>query len=127
MKALEAELEDPASWLGLSTIESSWDRARTRDLSPTHRASTARRSTTDWRAACICCSPRAATTSGRASLKRANTVILGLGHATLTAVNGAVPLTVVDVPGVIIAGVTIDASTVESPVLLEVGKKNDYG
>jgi hypothetical protein len=54
-------------------------------------------------------------------------VILGLGHATLTAVNGAVPLTVVDVPGVIIAGVTIDASTVESPVLLEVGKKNDYG
>jgi hypothetical protein len=54
-------------------------------------------------------------------------LILGLGHATLTAVNGAVPLTVVDVPGVIIAGVTIDASTVESPVLLEVGKKNDYG
>jgi hypothetical protein len=49
------------------------------------------------------------------------------GHATLTAVNGAVPLTVVDVPGVIIAGVTIDASTVKSPVLPEVGKTNDYG
>ena len=58
------------------------------------------------------------------SVKRANTVALGLGHATLTAVNGAVPLTVADVPGVIIAGVTIDAGTVESPVLLEIGKKN---
>lgn len=58
------------------------------------------------------------------AVKRANTVVLGMGHATLTAVNGAVPLTVADVPGVIIAGVTIDAGTVESPVLLQVGKKN---
>jgi hypothetical protein len=56
-------------------------------------------------------------------VKRANTVVLGLGHATLTAVDGAVPLTVNDVPGVIIAGVTIDAGTVESPVLLQVGTK----
>ncbi|HET6821039.1 MAG TPA: hypothetical protein VFH34_00245, partial [Anaerolineales bacterium] len=58
------------------------------------------------------------------AVKRANTVVLGMGHATLTAVNGAVPLTVADVPGVIIAGVMIDAGTVESPVLLQVGKKN---
>ena len=58
------------------------------------------------------------------SVKRANAVVLGLGHATLTAVNGAVPLTVADVPGVIIAGVTIDAGTVKSPALLQVGKKN---
>jgi hypothetical protein len=58
------------------------------------------------------------------AVKRADTVVLGLGHATLTAVNGAVPLTVADVPGVIVAGVTIDAGTVESPVLMEVGKKN---
>ena len=50
--------------------------------------------------------------------------MLGLGHATLTAVGGAVPLTVADVPGVVVAGVTIDAGTVESPVLLQVGKKN---
>ena len=42
-------------------------------------------------------------------VKRADTVVLGLGHATLTAVNGAIPLDVADVPGVIIAGVTIDA------------------
>ncbi|UQN08950.1 glycoside hydrolase family 55 protein [Deinococcus sp. QL22] len=58
------------------------------------------------------------------SVKRANTVVLGIGHATLTAVGGAVPLTVADVPGVIIAGVTVDAGTTTSPVLLQVGKKN---
>ena len=57
-------------------------------------------------------------------VKRADTVVLGLGHPTLTAVDGAIPLTVADVPGVIVAGVTIDAGAVESPVLLEVGKKN---
>ena len=55
-------------------------------------------------------------------VKRADTVVLGLGHATLTAVDGAVPLTVADVPGVVVAGVTIDAGTVKSPVLLRVGK-----
>ena len=58
------------------------------------------------------------------AVKRADAVVLGIGHATLTAVGGAIPLTVADVPGVIVAGVTIDAGTVESPVLLEVGKKN---
>ncbi|GAB7190089.1 hypothetical protein NUM3379_07950 [Kineococcus sp. NUM-3379] len=57
-------------------------------------------------------------------VKRADTVVLGIGHATLTAVGGAVPLTVADVPGVVVAGVTVDAGTVESPVLLRVGKKN---
>lgn len=58
------------------------------------------------------------------AVKRANTVVLGLGHATLTAVDGAVPMTVADVPGVVVAGVTIDAGTEESPVLLKVGTKN---
>jgi hypothetical protein len=57
------------------------------------------------------------------AVKRADTVVLGIGHATLTAVNGAVPLRVADVPGAVIAGVTIDAGTVESPVLLQVGKR----
>jgi hypothetical protein len=55
-------------------------------------------------------------------VRSANTVVLGLGHATLTAVDGATPLEVADVPGVIIAGVTVDAGTVESPVLLRVGE-----
>jgi hypothetical protein len=57
------------------------------------------------------------------SVKRADTVVLGLGHATLTAVDGAVPLKVKDVPGVIVAGVTIDAGAVESPRLLQIGKR----
>ncbi len=58
------------------------------------------------------------------AIKRADTVVLGLGHATLTAVDGAVPLTVADRPGVVIAGVTIDAGPVSSPVLLRVGTRN---
>jgi hypothetical protein len=57
------------------------------------------------------------------SVKRSGAVVLGLGHATLTAVNGAVPLTVDDSAGIIVAGVTIDAGPVSSPVLLQVGKK----
>ena len=60
------------------------------------------------------------------SVKRAHTVVLGIGHATLTAVRGAVPLTVADVPGVVVAGVTIDAGTVKSPVLLQVGKRHGH-
>jgi hypothetical protein len=60
------------------------------------------------------------------SVKRPNTVVLGLGHATLTAVRGVIPLTVADVPGVVIAGVTVDAGTVNSPVLLEVGKRHGH-
>jgi hypothetical protein len=58
---------------------------------------------------------------------RPNTVVLGLGHATLTAVNGSIPLDVAGVPGVIVAGVTIDAGLKESPVLLRVGRKHGLG
>jgi hypothetical protein len=58
---------------------------------------------------------------------RPNTVVLGLGHATLTAVDGSIPLDVADVPGVIVAGVTIDAGLKESPVLLRVGRKHGFG
>jgi hypothetical protein len=54
-------------------------------------------------------------------VKSANTVVLGLGHATLTAVGGAVPLEVKDADGIVVAGVTIDAGTELSPVLLRVG------
>lgn len=58
------------------------------------------------------------------AVKRADTVVLGMGLATLTAVDGAIPLTLADRPGIIVAGVTVDAGTVESPVLLQVGKPN---
>jgi len=56
-------------------------------------------------------------------VKRANTVVLGLGHATLHAINGAVPMKTQDKPGIIIAGMTLDAGEQESPMLLQVGKK----
>jgi hypothetical protein len=55
---------------------------------------------------------------------RPNTVVLGIGHATLTAVDGATPLDVASVPGIVVAGVTIDAGLDESPVLLRVGRKH---
>ncbi|MEH0970682.1 adenylyl cyclase [Micromonospora sp. CPCC 205546] len=57
-------------------------------------------------------------------VKRPDTVVLGIGHATLTAVGGAVPLDVAGVPGVVVAGVTVDAGPTESPVLLRVGRKH---
>ena len=54
-------------------------------------------------------------------VKRADTVVLGLGLATLTAQHGAVPLVIGDVPGVDVAGLTIDAGPTTSPALLRVG------
>jgi hypothetical protein len=57
-------------------------------------------------------------------VKRAGTIVLGLGMATLTAQNGVVPMTVADVPGVEIAGVIFDAGPVNSPVLLRVGSSH---
>ena len=56
------------------------------------------------------------------AIKRAGTVVLGMGHAALTAVDGAVPLTVADVGNVVVAGVMIDAGEAESPALMQVGK-----
>ena len=54
-------------------------------------------------------------------VRRANTVVLGLGFATLRSDNGASAMTVADVDGVILAGLLFDAGEVNSPVLLEVG------
>lgn len=61
------------------------------------------------------------------AVKRADTVVLGLGLATLTAQGGAVPMTVADVRGVDIAGLTFDAGTVNSPTLLRIGTGHDKG
>ena len=57
-------------------------------------------------------------------LTRADTIVLGLGMATLTAVNGAVVMRVADVKGVDIAGLTFDAGATRSPVLLQIGSKS---
>ena len=63
------------------------------------------------------------------SVKRSDTVMLGIGVATLTAVDGAVPMRIADVKGVDIAGLMIDAGPVNSPLLMQVGtphaKKSD--
>lgn len=64
--------------------------------------------------------------AGSIEIKRPDTVVLGMGHATLTAVGGAVPLVVKDVAGAIVAGVTIDAGTTLSPALMRIGKANGH-
>jgi hypothetical protein len=57
------------------------------------------------------------------SIKRADTIVLGIGIATLTSVSGAVVMSVADVEGVDVAGVMIDAGPVNAPVLMQVGKR----
>src|SRR5215471_7111624 len=57
-------------------------------------------------------------------VKRADTVVLGLGMATLTASNGNSVLTTADVPGIDISGLIVDAGPVNSPVLVQIGSKN---
>jgi hypothetical protein len=55
------------------------------------------------------------------NITRADTVILGIGLATLTPDNGTAAMTVADVDGVKIAGILFDAGANNSPVLLQVG------
>jgi hypothetical protein len=50
-----------------------------------------------------------------------NTVVLGLGFATLVPQTGKPALTVTDVDGVQIAGLIVDAGPVNSPVLVQLG------
>jgi len=57
-------------------------------------------------------------------VKRADTVVQGLGMATLTATNGNSVLTTADVPGIDISGLIVDAGPVNSPVLVQIGSKN---
>ncbi|WP_409235106.1 coagulation factor 5/8 type domain-containing protein [Streptomyces sp. PA5.6] len=56
-------------------------------------------------------------------VNRANTVVLGLGYATLVPDGGASAMKVADVDGVRLAGFLIDAGPVNSPVLLQVGPR----
>ena len=58
---------------------------------------------------------------------RQDTIVLGLGLATLKASQGAIPLVVESQSGVVVAGLTIDAGSVESPVLLQIGKPGSLG
>ncbi|QEU96660.1 hypothetical protein [Streptomyces kanamyceticus] len=56
-------------------------------------------------------------------VNRADTVVLGLGYATLIPDNGVTAMKVADVDGVRLAGFLIDAGPVNSPVLLQIGPR----
>jgi len=54
---------------------------------------------------------------------RPNTIVMGLGYATLKPTHGTAAMTTADVDGIDIAGVLFDAGATKSPVLLAVGPK----
>jgi hypothetical protein len=54
-------------------------------------------------------------------VQRADTVVLGLGFATLTPTRGNAAISVANVPGVDLAGLIVDAGRVNSPALVAVG------
>jgi hypothetical protein len=60
-------------------------------------------------------------------VERADTVVLGLGFATLVPDRGIPVMKVADVKGVKLAGLLIDAGPLDSPVLLEVGRADGHG
>ncbi|MER7483930.1 coagulation factor 5/8 type domain-containing protein [Streptomyces sp. NPDC126510] len=59
-------------------------------------------------------------------VNRPNTVVLGLGYATLIPDNGVTAMKVADVDGVRLAGFLIDAGPVNSSTLLEVGPRGAF-
>ena len=59
-------------------------------------------------------------------VKRADTVVLGLGFPTLVPTGGFATMKVADVPGVKLTGLLFDAGTENSPVLLQVGKAHSH-
>jgi len=59
--------------------------------------------------------------TGPVRVTHPDTVVLGLGFATLHPVNGTAALTTADAGGIILAGLLIDAGEQSSPVLLQVG------
>jgi hypothetical protein len=54
---------------------------------------------------------------------RPNTVVMGLGFATLKPTHGNAAMTTADVDGIEIAGLLFDAGEVKSPMLVEIGPK----
>ncbi|WP_183086180.1 PT domain-containing protein [Mycetocola tolaasinivorans] len=55
---------------------------------------------------------------------RANTVVLGLGYASLVPRDGTAAIEIGDVAGVKLAGITVDAHTKNSDVLVQVGPRD---
>lgn len=59
------------------------------------------------------------------NVKRADTVVLGLGLATIEPDAGNIGMTTADVAGIDVAGLIFDAGAKESPALLQVGDNHD--
>jgi hypothetical protein len=58
---------------------------------------------------------------------RPNTVVMGLGFATLKPTHGTAAMTTADRDGIIVAGLLFDAGAAQSPALLEVGPDGSKG
>ncbi len=56
-------------------------------------------------------------------VQRRDTVVLGLGFATLRPVRGTAAMETADVDGIVIDGILFDAGPEESPVLLQIGPR----
>jgi hypothetical protein len=59
-------------------------------------------------------------------ITRANTVVMGLGFATLRPTNGTAAMITEDADGIIIAGLLFDAAPTLSPVLLQIGPDGSH-
>ena len=64
--------------------------------------------------------------AGPIRVTRPDTVVLGLGYATLRPVKGTAAIMTADADGIEIAGLLLDAGPSESPVLLEVGPEGSH-
>ena len=60
-------------------------------------------------------------------VRRAGTVVLGLGLPSLIPTHGTAAVTVADVPSVDLAGFSVDAGPVRSPYLVQVGSRHGRG
>jgi hypothetical protein len=57
-------------------------------------------------------------------VKKAGTIVMGLGMATLVSMNGNAAMELADVNGISVAGITIDAGEMSAEMLLQVGEPN---
>ena len=57
---------------------------------------------------------------------RPDTVVMGLGFATLRPINGTAALTTADADGIIVAGLLVDAGPKLSPILMQVGEEGSH-
>jgi hypothetical protein len=59
-------------------------------------------------------------------ITRSNTVVMGLGFATLHPASGTAAMTTSDADGIVIAGLLFDAGPTSSPVLLQIGPDKSH-